>query len=258
MHEQLSNEQIDHFIQTGFVRIENAFPAQLAREAQDILWRDLPVDRHNPATWNQPVIRLGMYTDPPFVASANTALLHRAFDQLVGAGNWLPCLAMGTFPVRFPSREEPNDTGWHAEASYAGADPGNFFEWRLNVRSKGRGLLMLFLFSDVDHDDAPTRIRIGSHLEVARLLNQKGEEGYGFMELAEKLDTLQNKDETWATGPAGTVYLCHPFLVHAAQAYKGKHPKFMAQPPLLLKRDLDLNGSSAVEQSIRLGIGSAV
>jgi hypothetical protein len=36
-----------------------------------------------------------------------------------------------------------------------------------------------------------------------------------------------------ATGPAGTVYLCHPFLVHAAQPHHGSHPRFLAQPPLL-------------------------
>ncbi len=33
-----------------------------------------------------------------------------------------------------------------------------------------------------------------------------------------------------ATGEAGTVYLCHPFLVHAAQIHRGKRPRFMAQP----------------------------
>jgi hypothetical protein len=39
--------------------------------------------------------------------------------------------------------------------------------------------------------------------------------------------------ETPATGPAGTVYLCHPFLVHAAQPHRGREPRFLAQPPLL-------------------------
>jgi hypothetical protein len=38
---------------------------------------------------------------------------------------------------------------------------------------------------------------------------------------------------TTATGDAGTVYLCHPFLVHAAQPHRGERPRFLAQPPLL-------------------------
>ena len=40
-------------------------------------------------------------------------------------------------------------------------------------------------------------------------------------------------DQALAIGPAGTVYLCHPFLVHAAQPHRGSQPRFMAQPPLL-------------------------
>jgi hypothetical protein len=35
--------------------------------------------------------------------------------------------------------------------------------------------------------------------------------------------------------------LCHPFIAHAAQAHRGTTPKFMAQPPLLTKRDFNLN-----------------
>ena len=36
---------------------------------------------------------------------------------------------------------------------------------------------MLFLFSDVGEDDAPTRIRVGSHLQIARELAPAGESG---------------------------------------------------------------------------------
>ena len=35
-----------------------------------------------------------------------------------------------------------------------------------------------------------------------------------------------------ATGPAGDVYLCHPFLIHAAQSHRGRVLRFIAQPPL--------------------------
>jgi hypothetical protein len=62
----------------------------------------------------------------------------------------------------------------------------------------------------------------------------------------------------FATGKAGTVYLCHPFLVHSAQSHRGSTPKFMAQPPLLLRGELSISdsdiGYSPVEQAIRLGL----
>jgi hypothetical protein len=34
-----------------------------------------------------------------------------------------------------------------------------------------------------------------------------------------------DRPEALATGEAGTVYLCHPFLVHAAQRHQGTTPR---------------------------------
>jgi hypothetical protein len=39
----------------------------------------------------------------------------------------------------------------------------------MNVRSRERGLLVLFLLSDVDADDAPTELKVGSHRDIPRL-----------------------------------------------------------------------------------------
>ena len=36
-----------------------------------------------------------------------------------------------------------------------------------------------------------------------------------------------------ATGTAGDVYLCHPFLVHAAQRHRGSSPRVLSQPGVL-------------------------
>jgi hypothetical protein len=249
----LSDAQINQFVEDGFVRIEAAFPRQTADAARAILWRDTGCDADNRATWTRPVIRLGMYTQPPFVAAANTSVLHNAFDQLLGNDRWLPCGAMGTFPVRFPSPDDPGDAGWHIDASFGfDSDEPDFMSWRANVTSKGRALLMLFLFSDVGKDDAPTRIRIGSHFDIARQLAPAGEKGLTLRELAaDGFAGSSRRPETLATGEAGTVYLCHPFLVHAAQPHRGTRPRFMAQPPLLPKAPLCLTGPSAVERAIR-------
>jgi hypothetical protein len=230
---ELTSTEVAAFIEQGFVRIEEAFPPKLAAEARSILWRDTGCDPDNPSTWTRPVVRLGFYSQPPFVAAANTAALRRAFDRLVGPGRWVARGNLGTFPVRFPSSADPGDAGWHVDASFGTENP-DFMSWRVNVHSKGRALLMLFLFSDVGPDDAPTRIRAGSHLELARILAPAGEEGRSLGELASHgFDETAHLPEVAATGDAGTVYLCHPFLVHAAQPHRGRRPRFMAQPPLL-------------------------
>jgi hypothetical protein len=61
-----------------------------------------------------------------------------------------------------------------------------------------------------------------------------------------------------ATGEAGTVYLCHPFLIHAAQPHRGHTPRFMSQPPLgptvPLRLERDDGAYSPVETAIRAAL----
>src|SRR5712691_7519001 len=84
----LSDAQVTQFIQDGFVRLDRAFPRQLADEGRALLWRDTGCDPADRKTWTKPVVRLGYYDQEPFRTAANT--LHAAFDQLVGSGRWRP------------------------------------------------------------------------------------------------------------------------------------------------------------------------
>lgn len=257
----LNDAQIDQFIRDGFVRIDNAFSAETAAAAREILWRETGCDPNDRSTWTKPVVRLWDYAQEPFREAANTPVLHRAFDALVGKGRWWPRESLGSFPIRFPHPDDPGDSGWHVDSSFPPDPPvGNdYLLWRINVNSKGRALLMLFLFSDVGVDDAPTRIRIGSHQTVARVLAPAGEQGMSTVELAREAEPATRKmKETLATGAAGTVYLCHPFLVHASQPHRGKRPRFLAQPPLMPRVPFELQRSdgdySPVERAIRIAL----
>lgn len=256
----VTQETIQRFIDDGYVRIENAFSRATADAAREILWRETGCDPTNPAAWTKPVVRLGYYSEEPFREAANTPALHQAFDQLVGRGRWRPLMSIGTFPIRFPSPDDPGDAGWHIDTSFQGdAAPTDYFEWRANVSSKGRALLMLFLFSDVGPLDAPTRLRVGSHRDIARRLAPAGENGLSLEQLAVNGFAESAKREVrLATGEAGTVYLCHPFLVHAAQPHHGTQPRFMAQPALLPAEPFQLNRAdgdySPVERAIRTAL----
>lgn len=256
----LTEQQKEQFVRDGFLKVENAFPAEIAAQARAILWRETGCDPDDTTTWTRPVIRLGDLSQEPFSQAVNTPVLHAAFDGLVGAGRWIPRQSLGGFPIRFPHPDDPGDTGWHIDASFPPPEPtDSYFNWRVNVRSDGRALTMLFLFSDVSERDAPTQIRRGSHLAVAHLLSPAGEAGMTMLDVSKLADReTDGMPETTATGSAGTVYLCHPFLVHAAQAHRGTTPRFMAQPPLIPRVRFALERSkgdySLVEKAIRLGI----
>lgn len=257
----LSDADRDQFVHDGFVKLENAFPSEIAAEGRAILWKATGCDPEDTQTWTRPVIRLGDFAQEPFRQAVNSAALHSAFDELVGVGRWVPRQSLGGFPIRFPHQDDPADTGWHVDACYPPnqGSPESYFDWRVNLRSKGRVLLMLFLFSDVGDKDAPTRVRLGSHLRVPPLLAPAGEDGLAMMDLSlAAARATEGMPEAVATGSAGTVFLCHPFLVHAAQPHHGTTPRFLAQPPLIPRTPLELTRSdgdySLVEQAIRLGL----
>jgi hypothetical protein len=249
----LTNNDVEAFVEDGFVRLGGAVPRAVADRCRAELWEATGCDPADPSTWTEPVVRLDGFGTPPFREAATTEALHEAFDQLVGPDRWYPRDGLGTFPVRFPSDREPGDDGWHLEAGFAG-DAG---EYRVNLRSRGRALLMLFLFSDVGPEDAPTRIRVGSHLDVPALLADAGPEGREWSALcADAVRASEGRPQVTATGRAGDVFLCHPFLVHAAQPHHGSVPRFMGQPPLVPTGLLDLSGTAPtpVERAVLNGL----
>jgi hypothetical protein len=87
---------------------------------------------------------------------------------------------------------------------------------------------------------------------MARFLAPAGEAGMSHL-IMDRMGA--HLPEALVIGEAGTVYLCHPFLVHAAQRHEGRTPRFLAQPPLHPAEPFRLNREdgnySPVEISIR-------
>jgi len=255
--EPLTSDQVDQFITRGFVRLRAAFPRSVADACVRLMWGQIRARADSPETWTQPVIRHPAWDDERFDRAVNTARLQMAFDQLVGPGRWRPRRHPGLFVIRFPSSDDPGDTGWHIDGSF---DVGG--EWWVNLHSRGRALLMLFLFTDVGPDDAPTRILVGSHLNVPPILEPIGDAGTHFDRVVPMIPHVHERDTALAIGEAGDVYLCHPFLVHAATwPHRGASPRFLAQPELPPVAPLNLDRQdgdySPVEIAVRLGLGLA-
>ena len=227
----LAKEEIRAFAADGFVAVRAAVPPAVAAACRHVVWSELEaggVLRDDPATWTAPVVRIPCPEGGPFAAAGTMPRLWEAYDQLIGPGRWWRREGVGgTIPVRFPSRADPGDAGWHIESSYR-ADGG----WRVNVGSRERGLLAIFLLTDVDADSAPTRLRPGSHLDVPAVLAPAGGEGLPALEAGERAAAASaHRPTVLGTGRAGDVLLCHPFLVHAASwPHRGRFPRMIAQP----------------------------
>lgn len=101
----LAQSQIDTFIETGAVKLENAFTRETAKACSDVIWRAFGLSPDQPDGWTQPVLRITAPPLPPFREAAASPRLAGALDQLAGAGRWTMPVALGAIVARFPSAE---------------------------------------------------------------------------------------------------------------------------------------------------------
>jgi len=254
----LSSDEIGTFLDKGYVALRGALPADVARACEDAVWaalRQRGCARDDRSTWNVPVVRIPTPRGGPFATAATASAVQEACDQLIGEGRWWRRADIGgTIPVRFPSEADPGDAGWHIESSYEEAGRS-----RVSLASRARGLLALYLFTDGDVESAPTKVRPGSHLDVPPILAPAGEAGMEWPVAARMAATASARRPTvLATGRAGDVYLCDPFLVHAASwPHRGRRPRMIAQPAVALHSQLPLDPAvvlAPVEQAILAGL----
>jgi hypothetical protein len=250
---------ISDFCANGFLVVRGAVAPDVVHQCVEVVEQEMrvrAVDPHDPTTWTEPVVRLPCPEGPPFAAAGTSGALWSAYDALLGPGRWVPRQGVGgTIPVRFPSVKDPGDAGWHIDGSY---DVDG--QWWVNVPSRDRGLLALFLFTDVGDVDAPTELLVGSHLDVPRFLAPFGERGVFYGNVARGLPASTfHRPRARATGHAGDVYVCHPFLVHRATwPHLGLGPRIIAQPAIGHRQPFALRegpGVSAVERAILRGLG---
>ena len=253
---------LDAFVRDGYVAVRGAVDADTAAACRELIWAAMErrgVRRDAPGTWPPLVAGMDDLAGEPFAAAYLAPALTAAYDELIGPGRWQPWADMGeSVVVRFAAEGKRANAGYHIEGSYPPPD-GDPSRYWVNIRSRARGLLALFLFTDVGRDDAPTRLLCGSHLAVPQFLAPYGEAG------------TDSDAEVWwpstlcltaahATGKAGDVFLCHPFIVHTATwPHRGAGPRMIAQAAVNAPDGFVLDGSdpSPVARAIVAGLALA-
>jgi hypothetical protein len=253
---------LDAFVRDGYVAIRDAVDAGTIAACRELIWAAMElrgVRRDDPSNWPPLVQDMTGLAGEPFAAAYMARPLTGAYDKLIGSGRWEPSTDIGeSVVVRFPAEDDRANAGYHIEGSYA-PPPGEPGRWWVNVRSRARGLLALFLLTDVGRHDAPTRLLCGSHLTVAGFLARYGERGTDADAEFWRPSTLCMTD-AHATGKAGDVFLCHPFMVHTATwPHRGTGPRMIAQPAVNAPDGFVLDGSdpSPVAQAIVAGLAMA-
>jgi len=284
----LSDDQVQHFIEKGWVKLEQAYPRENALAAQDVVWRyfkeKFGVDKNDRSTWTKPRIHLTdiqetqkFYDQPEFMA-CNTERIFGAIEDLVGHGRCIntgvPNARFGTMAVTLYS-EGPWDVptaGWHYD--------GNFFTHY--VDSLEQGLLVLCLFSDVAGPQCGGTLFVeGSHNIVAKVLNEhpdgldhpeanrlafesnpwlRGLVGYDEeVPGTDRIEKYMNQtfvDEDGnelrvleATGNAGDIVLMHPLVIHAASPNTMGGPRFLGNRRNQLARRMKFDRENPADYS---------
>ncbi|KAG7450252.1 uncharacterized protein BT62DRAFT_927572 [Guyanagaster necrorhizus] len=275
----LSKEQVDHFLEYGYIVIKDAFTKEKAAEWTKGLWVRLGLDPDDKSTWDRERIHMPVHkreevtTFSPKVMNAMVDLLGGEDRIDLEASTWGDgfIINLGT---RDGTHIDPQDLdNWHVD--------GDFFVHYFD--SPEQALVVIPIFSDIESGGGGTMISPDSIGCIARYLwdhpegvlptglsftpstskktNVRDDPGY-FSFLAEIKDCSQFVE---LTGKVGDVALLHPFMLHSASKNPLRVPRVIINPPASLKEPFSYSRVIADDYSLverktlkALGVESAV
>lgn len=252
----LSKDEVEQFVEDGYVVLREAFPRDVARRVREFLWNEMGLSPGDPSGWKQPVVHIKKTFEGPPFSESFTPRLYGALDGVMGEGRWIPVRGLGWWPVAFPGFDEPPwhepKDGWHIDG----------IQFHHHVHSRDQGLLPIFLLSDIGPGDGGTAIDLGSHKIAARILNEAEPGGLEVGELCKRVAAHPFKKVIETNGQAGDIALMHPFMRHARSPNTGTSVRFICNPCFQLKEPMNLkrenpDAFSPVERAIAEALATA-
>ncbi|HET6486126.1 MAG TPA: phytanoyl-CoA dioxygenase family protein [Spirochaetia bacterium] len=255
----LSPEQERQFLEKGYLVVEGCLDPELARRWTDRAYQRLGCSRDDPESWPPGITWMDHETRMPVRTVSPRAWAaicdvaggeERLETKVLGLPNSGHFTTMNSFEwsdafiVNFRNGSElpwippsPALSGWHKDGSY----------FRHFLDSREQSLLTVVLWSDVQPQGGGTFIAPDSVRIVARYLYEhpEGVEPNGFGRLID-----QCKEFVEISGPTGTFAILHPFMLHASSRNHSGRPRFMSNPPIILKDHQNLNRSDPREFSL--------
>jgi hypothetical protein len=253
---QLTDEQVEHFLERGFVTLRQAFDVCAAQEWLDDAWTRFGYDRSDPRSWAEKRVHLSSRSRVDARVFAPAAW--QAAMDLVGGEErvTLPWLwgdgfiaNLGVGDDRPWQPPSPAAGGWHKD--------GDFFRHFLD--SPEQGLLTFVLWTDMLHKGGGTFVAADSVPVVARFLAEHPEGVLpGDFDYAALIG--QCRDFVEMTGEAGDVVLLHPYTLHATSQNVLGIARIITNPPLALREPMDFcrpraDDYSLVERAVLRGLG---
>ncbi len=256
----LSEEQIQSFLDKGYLVVKDCLDTQVANQWIDEAFERLGYDKHNPATWQKDIIWMDHKNQLPVRELAPKAW--NAILEVVGGEDRLESQVMqieskhfstinssiwsDAFIVNFHKGADqpwqppsPKVGGWHKDGSY----------FKHFLDSREQALLTIVLWSDMLHQGGGTFVAPDSVRLMARYLSEHPEgvnpKDFKFQEMISQCTEFEE-----VTGKAGDFIILHPFMLHASSQNVIGKPRFMSNPPVVLKEPMNLNRENPEDFSL--------
>lgn len=256
-YDVLTKQQVEHFLQHGYLVVKGCIDAELAQRWTDRAYQRLGFDKHDPDTWDQDYA--WMYPESRLPVREISPKAWLAICDVVGGQDRIDDTVMAVeghfseidsftwsdaFIVNFTKgRDQPWQApsaqveGWHMDGAY----------FRHFLNSREQALLTVLLWSDVAHQGGGTFIAPDSVRHVARYLadHPEGVAGVPAQDIIRQCSQFVE-----VTGDMGDFVILHPFMLHASSQNALGVPRFMSNPPIVLREPMNLDRSDPAEYSL--------
>jgi hypothetical protein len=258
--EVLTCEQVQSFLDKGYLVVHDCLDLTIAQRWIGQAFERLGHDPQAPSTWEKDIVWMDHQNKLPIREVAPKAWA--AILDVVGGQDRLETQVMGKPKTHFSSIDsfvwsdafivnfhrgagEPwqppsaQVAGWHKDGSY----------FRHFLDSREQALLTVVLWSDMRHQGGGTFVAPDSVWVVARyLLEHPDGVAPGDFDFGGLIQQCSQFEEL--TGKAGDFVILHPFMLHASSQNVLGLPRFMTNPPVVLKEPLNLNRERPEEFSL--------
>ncbi|KAJ5604632.1 hypothetical protein N7510_009786 [Penicillium lagena] len=271
----LSEEQKQHWLKHGFIKIPQCFTREAAAEFTSSVWTRLGVSPTDKSTWVQEKVNMPGHTMISVEDFAPKAW--HAICELVGGADriadWCKDWKDGWIVNMGKPEYSPEDDldprsldNWHND--------GDWFIHFLD--SPEQALLVIPLFSDIKSKGGGTMICTDGIGLVADHLYNHPEGTWPSLTSRNVPNTVPKETHCWkrwgssstytndesfheATGEVGDVFLLHPFMLHSASRNLRRDIRIITNPPVALKEPFNFNRAdgqySLVEQKTLRDLG---
>lgn len=246
----LTDDEANHFLEKGYVRVRGCVDPDLARRWIDRAYERLGYEKDDPSTWEEEIV--WMYPDSRLPVREVSEKAWGAICDVVGGearidpadykakghfGQFSARTWSDSFIVNF---RKGADQPWEPPSATMGRwhQDGAFFRHFLNSREQA--LLTIVYWSDVPHQAGGTFIAPDSVKHVARYLADRPE-GVPPSEMPFRELIGQCGEFVEVTGEVGDFVILHPFMLHSSSSNLSGRPRWMTNPPVVLKEPMDLN-----------------